>query len=193
MEEQMIHISGGHNPEKRGATNGEISEFPETLRWAEQIVEELKKMNVQACVVPTGTLGHKVRSINSKPATMAIEIHFNADPSSRGKGCETLYHPGSTKGADLANAIQQHMASFFPPNRGVKEGWYKMDRPGAVDYRGDVDGDEMVDYFLRKTKCPAVIIEPEFIHNQQVIEANMDVGCQVIAEAIAEVYDEWRV
>ena len=189
----MICISGGHNATKTGANSQGFSEYPETFLWAECIVEELRKLDLPAHLVSTGGLRHKVDEINDTQPTMAVEIHFNADPSHKGRGCETLYHPGSRKGLYMAKEIQRQMSPFFTPNRGVKEGWYKMDRPVAVDYRGDVDGDETVDYFLRKTRCPAVIIEPEFIHSRGVIEAGLDVGCQVIAEAIKDVYDEWRM
>jgi N-acetylmuramoyl-L-alanine amidase len=193
MEELMICISGGHNATKTGANSQGFSEYPETFLWAECICWELEALGVTAHLVSTGGLRHKVDEINELGASMAVEIHFNADPMHMGKGCETLYHPNSRKGLCLANEIQRQMSPFFAPNRGVKEGWYKMDRPGAVDYRGDVDGDELVDYFLRSTRCPAVIVEPEFIHNRSVIEANREIGSQVIAEAIKAVHDEWRV
>ena len=59
-----------------------------------------------------------------------------------------------------------------------------MDRPGHSDYPGDLDGDEVVDYFLRKTNCPAVILEPYFIHETARIEANASIVCAVMADII---------
>jgi len=189
----MICISGGHNQRNKGATYEGFSEFPETLIWAEQIVRKLKSFKLRAHCVSENTLIQKVEEINKKSPVLAVEIHFNADPKHKGRGCETLYYPHSHKGLYLANEIQRQISSFFPPNRGVKAGWYQMDVPGVVDYVGDIDGDESIDFFLRATHCPAVIIEPEFIHNRSVIEIGRDVGCQVIAEALRDVVIEWRI
>ena len=61
-----------------------------------------------------------------------------------------------------------------------------MDRPGVNDYAGDIDGDESIDAFLVRTKCTALILEPEFIQNKSVIEANRDICCDVIRDAIVE-------
>jgi hypothetical protein len=78
------------------------------------------------------------------------------------------------------------------PDRGAKEGWYKMDRPGVIDFYGDEDGDEMPDYFLRKTNCPALILEPEFIQQYGHIKNSRKVGTQAIAAAIQETLALWK-
>ena len=49
----------------------------------------------------------------------------------------------------------------------------------------DVDGDEVKDYFLRTTRCPAIILEPEFIHNKSVITNKRDVTSIMIASGLA--------
>ena len=66
-----------------------------------------------------------------------------------------------------------------------------MDYPGRVDYEGDVDGDEKMDYFLRKTHCPAVIIEPEFIHLWGNIQRNRAAACVGMATALNMLLDRW--
>jgi hypothetical protein len=66
-----------------------------------------------------------------------------------------------------------------------------MDRPGHKDYPGDVEGDEVVDYFLRATKPVAVIIEPEFIDQYQRIRARRAVACKAISNAIKEIFNSW--
>ena len=72
----------------------------------------------------------------------------------------TLYYPGSVKGKALASSVNSSVGLVLNSrNRGVKEGWYRMDRPGVEDYQGDVDGDENIDYFLAQTTCPAIIFE----------------------------------
>ena len=41
------------------------------------------------------------------------------------------------------------LAEIFPPSRGIKEGWYRQDFPGRVDYDGDVEGDEKRNFKAR--------------------------------------------
>lgn len=183
----MILLSAGHYPNSPGACNGDYCEYPVAVRWVDRIKDILGD-SVDVDVVPTGTLTEKVKYINSRPATAAVEIHFNANI--KAYGSETLYAPGSTKGKALAESIQHQfqIRNIFQPNRGAKEGWYRMDRPGIVDYVGDVDGDEVIDYFLRATKCPAVIVEPEFIYNKDRIEQWFFEGCDAITQGILEWY-----
>lgn len=184
----MIALSAGHNPEKPGACFEGNCEHAEAVAWVANISHELNKLKVPNFIVPTGTLTEKVQAINARHAKAAVEIHFNMNlPGTR--GCETLYHPGSKKGRLIASTINSPLASFFSPNRGIKEGWYKMDVPGVKDYDGDVEGDESIDYFLRATNCPAVIVEPDFISSIDRIRSMQPIGCSVIADALALV---WR-
>lgn len=122
---------------------------------------------------------------------MAAEIHFNSAINANGKhvgsGCETLYYPGSAKGKIIAEEIQKAMRwSLGNKDRGIKEGWYRQDHPGRVDYHGDVEGDETILYFLEKTRCPAVIIEPEFIHHQTFIREMRVQGSESIGDALLD-------
>ena len=186
----MIFISGGHHPKAKGAAFGTFNEYEEASLWVKRLSEIINKDYF--IIVPTGGLRSKVAFINKKiqeypDPHIAIEIHFNSDPSHGGKGSETLYYPKSHYGHELANQIQDKLGIIFEPNRGTKEGWFGMDRPGIVDYAGDIEGDEKPDYFLRKTNCPALIIEPEFIHNQDKIVEARDAGCQVIAQTLINV------
>ena len=157
----MIAISGGHYPAKRGASDGAgFSEYPETMLWAKTIVDAINITNPgMAVLVPTGTLGEKVRFINRlEGVKIAAEIHFNAAPTNRPvRGSETLYCPGSKTGKYIAEKVQDTLGSLLPPSRGIKEGWYQMDPSKGIDY------------FLKATKCPAVILEPEFVVNKEAI------------------------
>lgn len=189
----MILVSAGHNPKQVGACFGDYCEYEVANSWTDEVLKRLKLYNVEALKVPTGGLTSKVNFINAqKNAKIAVEIHFNSDGSKKAKGSETLFCPGSKSGEDLAKLIQSKFVekNIFQPNRGQKPGWYKMDKPGHVDYKGDIEGDEKVDYFLAKTKPIAVIIEPEFIYRRLDIESNMSVGCDAIAEALVEFYNK---
>lgn len=186
----MILISAGHNPDAPGACFDDFCEHDEAMKWAENIILELDYLDISAALVPTGSLGSKVRWINQQDYVIAaLEIHFNA-AMYRGKptgiGCETLYCPKSQKGEILAGAVQKYLWPLFTPNRGIKEGWYKMDRPDHEDYPGDIDGDEKPDYFLLKTKCPAIIVEPQFIQHKDDIQSKRISGSRQIAHGIIE-------
>lgn len=159
-----IAISAGHYPSSPGACHRGKCEHEEASVWINNLYREMSDEGYDVLVVPTGGLSSKVRAINEFEADIAMEIHFNACGDCGASGCETLYYPGSSRGQLLAESIQYPLsAALKNRDRGVKEGWYKMDRPGETDFPGDEDGDEVVDYFLRATKCPAIILEPEFI------------------------------
>ena len=183
-----IALSAGHNPNAKGASNGEgFNEYDEAIMWVAKLVGLFSGGMAEVVCVPTGTLSSKINFINQQVGLkLALEIHFNSCASTKVKGSETLCCPGSYRGKIAADIIQRAIASIMPPNRGIKEGWYRMDRPGIKDYAGDVEGDGVIDAFLRRTRCTAIIIEPEFIQNKSVIEANRDICCEVIHEAILE-------
>lgn len=185
----MILLSAGHNPTSRGTHNGDVYEHDLAVPWVQRVFEILEHQ-APVEIVPTGSLREKVEYINSRPATIAVEIHFNANLNAAGS--ESIYFPTSKKGRDLALMVQEQFGirNIFQPDRGVKEGWYRMDKPGVVDYAGDVDGDESFLYFVKATKCTSVIIEPEFIYNLDTIKSNMCRGCDAIAQALLEFYRE---
>lgn len=173
----MIFVSAGHYPAAPGARYGRFIEHDEAVIWAELLVEELGGSGI---LVPTGFLREKVDFINRRimNGDIAIEIHFNAAKDSSGKnvgrGSETLYYPGSVKGKLLAETCQSVLATYFLPDRGVKEGWYRMDPERGPDF------------FLAKTKCPAVIVEPEFVHRNDLIDASRDICVKKLANFLIQ-------
>jgi hypothetical protein len=64
------------------------------------------------------------------------------------------------------------LAENFPPSRGIKEGWYRMNKENGPDF------------FLDKSKCPAVILEPEFVHRSELIVKNREVTINQLSEAL---------
>lgn len=183
----MIVLSAGHYPQDKGAVFESRNEHDEALKWLEHIVLTLRKTH-DVMVVPTGPLPAKVTWINALhhelKVSIAVELHFNSDPLRRGIGCETLYCPGSVKGRAAASILQDGLATVFPPNRGIKEGWYRQDRPGHVDYANDIDGDEKVDYFLKATNMTALIVEPLFMHQTRELDAHWGLGCDAIVASL---------
>ena len=185
----MILISAGHHPTKPGACFEGFCEHDEALRWAAAIFSILSP--TEALLVPPGTLKDKVGFINARKCALAVEIHFNSakqwvdrdndgvvdegEDFHVGRGCETLYYPGSAKGREAAKIVQAAMAETLPPDRGVKEGWYRMNPKFGPDY------------FLKKTRCTSLIIEPEFIHRKDLIVKHRQAVCVDLANAIKEV------
>jgi len=184
----VIAVSAGHHAAAQGAKYNNLTEWAEAVHWQRLICNELEALGDIPLSVDHAKLPAKVKQINSfhPRVDLAIEIHFNSAPGRAGTGSESLYCPGSVAGEGWATAIQRSLVPFCSPNRGVKEGWYRLDKPGQIDYAGDVEGDEVVGYFLRKTRAPAVIVEPYFIHEAPRIIANREIVCQVLAETIHE-------
>jgi len=188
----LILLSVGHHPQAKGASSGDFNEHDEAKIWVQRLHEILGEDI--SMIVPPMTLPYKVQFINSQPATIAIEIHFNSfkkwidldkdgvvdanEMIAMGKGSETLYFPSSQRGKKHALIMQEALSAVFKPDRGVKEGWYQMNPKKGVDY------------FLNKTKCPALIIEPDFIHRKSVIIKNREDGCKAIANALRKIIKE---
>lgn len=171
----MILLSAGHYPAAQGARYNGVSEHSLAVPWIEMLARHIEPY-APVEIVPTGPLmildpvtralvGGKIHWINQRTALLAVELHFNSDASRRQAGCETLYCPGSVRGREAAQFAHDEYAHLFPPDRGVKEGWLRGDRPGVVDYPGDVDGDEDKAAFLSETDPIALLVEPEFIYN----------------------------
>jgi len=189
----MILVSAGHHRLAQGASWSGRTEWPQAVLWQDLMVQYLGDLGEK---VPSGLLRDKVEYINAANAVCAVEVHFNsAKVSGRhvGAGCETLYYPGSTQGQQLASYAHLALTKNFQPDRGIKSGWYRMDRPGVVDYDGDVDGDEKIDYFLRKTHCPSIILEPDFIHRYDMIEHKRAQTCMDLARQLTSLLEHWGV
>lgn len=176
-----IAVSAGHYPAAPGAVWGAYIEHNKALEWRNFILAYLGQRGASVFTVGVAGLTNKIAQINAAKCDLAIEVHFNSDPGHKGKGSETLYCPGSATGEALADELQRAISPFCAPNRGAKPGWYRMDLPGHEDYKGDVDGDEVKDAFLSKTNCPALIVEPYFIHEGAKIDDNAMAVCDVIA------------
>lgn len=175
----MIFISAGHHAKMPGASYDGFNEFDEATIWSDKLCGLLGDKAIQ---VPTGVLREKVDFINHRDPSrsIAVEIHFNAakdsDGNNIGKGCETLYYPGSVYGKQIATVVNNAMAEIFSPDRGAKEGYYRMNPKNGPDF------------FLAKTKCPAIIIEPEFIHRKKKIVENRTTACEALAEAFVRAH-----
>lgn len=208
----MILLSAGHYPKAPGVTYGGLVEHNLATEWINIIALHIRE-RMAVDIIPTGPLaifkrdvdgavvkgangkpiviGGKVHVVNEahggrRPVALAAELHFNGDAARKQRGSETMYCPGSTRGKQAASIVQGRLGKVMPPDRGIFDGWLKRDRPGVIDYPGDVDGDEHIAAFLELTDPVAIIIEAEFIHNRDVIEAMRDEACQAIALGLVQ-------
>lgn len=172
----MIFVSIGHYPERPGACFDDFCEHGQAAQYAGSIMTELG--GDMAKIVPIGTLKEKVGFINdnAKKDDIAVEIHFNSAKNLGGEhvgvGSETLYYPKSTKGLLIATEIQKELGEVFKPNRGAKEGYYQMNKAKGIDF------------FLARTICTSIIIEPEFIHHKDSILERREEACKLIAKVL---------
>lgn len=192
----MIFISAGHHRNAQGAKFNDVTEYQISTKWVDRIESILTKSCIR---VPDGVLREKVEFINIGCAAfdgkhIAAEIHFNSakiwkDQNANGviddgemvnigKGSETLYYPASKTGIAAATIMQRELSKVFEPDRGIKEGWYQMNKSKGVDF------------FLKRTACTSLIIEPEFIDNTEILSEHMDAGCHLIANALLEIERE---
>lgn len=104
------------------------------------------------------SLGYRVKVANQYPAkeTIFISIHSNAF-NTKAKGFEIFTSKGVTKSDSLAESIANEIEPFY------KELKLKL----RYDFK-DGDKDKERDFYvLRKTKCPAVLIECLFFDNYE--------------------------
>jgi len=122
-----------------------------------------------------GSLVEKTQAINIFKADVAIEVHFNAlewpyNPERYGSGYEACINKGSIKGAYLAQCIIDEFYDKLPFDK----------RGTGIQEREDL-------WFVRKTKCPAIIVEPLFLDNPLESQyLKMSMGYATIARACYE-------
>lgn len=111
-----------------------------------------------------------VRQINAHPCVCAIELHHNSVWNKDVRGGMCIYWDSSIKGKLLSDMITWQM-SFMPKSfgfEGVKKHWVNAQSSYyTVGSKRTIEHIGRRLYYLRKTKVPAVIIEPTFISNYE--------------------------
>lgn len=173
IKQYRVGLSVAHTSRSSGASSCGFTEHEESKVWILLVEKALQDSGVELFVAPLGTLSKKVKYLNSLHLDMAVEIHFNGSTSKKVGGCETLYYPTSREGKRLAKKVHScYQPAMGNKDRGIKEGWYRMRVGGTPDY------------FLRRTNCPAIILEPEFISQIGNITKRRFAACEKIAEGI---------
>lgn len=174
-----IALSVGHNKNSKGAHDDGVSEFDIAKEWAYKISTYFAVEQYAVFLVPNGSIKSKVDYINTvhdqHNVDLAVEFHFNACGGCGATGSEVVHYPFSESGKQAAQCIQDEIVGQVGSrDRGVKPGWYEMDKVSGVFI-----------YFLKHTKCPSVITEPEFLeHYDEIIKPNEEKYFKAISDGI---------
>ena len=179
----MIYLSAGHYSGRGGVRYGRITEFDVTRQITAAVFGKLDYSDVM--LVPSGPLRGKVDWINNHGARsrdLAIEIHLNAwagyrseappGPESPPRGPECWIHRNAEqRTADAAREIVLSLESY----------WFWNRSPNVKRSAGL--------YFLRATKCPAIIVEIEFIHTAAYCLAEVSPIADNLAASIVQAHE----
>ncbi len=154
MKNYKIAICPGHYKFQKGARVNGLIEYDETVVIADKLYTYLNDYAFCSAYFVAGSLRTKVKDINTKNFDLAIDIHLNSVTAKHVSGTETL-HSGSNNSMLLAEKIQDELVACFElVDRGMKKGYFEGNNKKRLLY------------FLRATKCPAVIPEPLFMSNK---------------------------
>lgn len=153
-----------------------IDESNETRRLGPKVVQYLKAVGVDADYIQhdkpktSNYLKEQVTKANDMGTyDCVVQIHFNAgssDPNNNTTGTETYY--ASSKGKVFSDRVNAKLSTLFN-NRGSKK-----------DTRGL--------YWLRNTKCPAILIEVCFVDDKddsKIYLNNINKVAKLIAEGLS--------
>ena len=163
-----IAVSIGHYPEKQWHRYDNKSEYSECAVIAGFCIQDLTGKGYKVFPVPADTLFEKVKWINKGKFNFAVEFHLN-DFHSLAKGCEVFYSDkvdSKINDKQFANDLSKYLSlSLGNRNRG-----------------GKLNNSF---YFLRETKCSALLVEPFFMRYEYCLMN--DTSYKVIAESIGKI------
>lgn len=141
-------LDAGHGGNDVGAINGSRKESYDALRLVKRVGDLLKFNGESVYYTRTGdkylSLEDRTAIENKGTYNYFVSIHRNDDEKKKGVGVETFSLSTTGNGRKLADHVQGELKQLFF-NRGCKTANF---------------------YVLRKTKCPAILIEVGFIHNK---------------------------
>ncbi len=152
--EKVVVIDAGHGSIDPGATYNGLKEKDINLQVAFLLKKLLEESNIKVVMTRTDDslynqsrrqdFLYRVRKTNEVNADAFISIHVNKFPTSQPFGGQAYYYSGE-KSKMLSEKIQEQLKNIQPTN-----------------YRSIGTGNYFV---LKKTKCPAVLVEIGFISN----------------------------
>lgn len=178
-----LYISAGHYGATSGAVVGSLTEAELNYKFLEAINFGTK--------VPKGTLRSKIDWVNARATKddIAIEIHCNYASNVNKHGIEVYFRDEDDK--KLAIQLDEAMYKQF----GKTLGGFQIDlHPlGCDQLLGSVhhDSESYVQSlgWCRELKCPAVILEVEYMTNKEGLKVLLDSDTPAkVAKAIYEVF-----
>lgn len=141
----VVVLDPGHGGRDRGTRWGGVSEKTITLNIAKKVEARLKARGISTALTRrTDTyrsLESRAAVANSFRRSAFVSIHCNADPRGAARGIETFY--SGQGGQRLACSIHNTLdARTSTPDRGIKFSRFTV---------------------LRKTACPAALVECGFV------------------------------
>ena len=168
-----ILINAGHGGKDCGAVGPTgLKEAHVNLNVALLVQSYLKGRGIESVVFQQEkSLNEVISTVNKGGFDIGISIHCNAATDRKANGVETLYYPTSKTGKALADCIQKKLIEKTDlKDRGIKA-------------RSDLG-------FLKRTKCPCVLVECAFISNEkeeQILKHNYSIFAQGIVKGL----DKW--
>jgi len=167
-----VILDAGHGGKDKGANRGSVYEKTLALSVAKRTEALLKKKGMAVTMTRRSdvfvSLARRAAIANSYKNCIFVSIHFNAHKSNRYHGVETYYYGG--EGRNLAAHIHLRMLSRLKiRNRDTRQ-------------RKDLA-------VLRRTRCPAVLVECGYISNaterRRCMSSSYQKNCaQAIADGI---------
>ena len=143
-----VSINAGHYPGLDSGAVGQngLQEAEVAKNISDRVVSILREVGYNALFIQKNELYEITELSNDFCADLFVSIHCNAAENRSASGTEIFY--GSDEGSKLAQCIQSQI----------------VDNLGTVD-RGIKDGSRL--YVIRNTNAIAVLVEVEFISNEQ--------------------------
>lgn len=152
----IIGLCGGHHSKDTGVVVNDVEERMLNMLIASSVARVLGRLGYYV-VFASGTIGRKVQTLNAADVDVCVDIHFNAAGPSA-KGAEVLYY---NSGKELAKCVYSRMLEV--PGISTGKGAIRDSDIKIRDAQGNLVGRSLG--FLRKTKAPAIIVEPAFLTN----------------------------
>lgn len=156
-----VLIFAGHNEIEKGVEYKDVFEHDVAALWCRilyQAHEDFYKETPFLKIGKNGTLSQKIKEINTtENIEYAIDLHFNTTTAFNRsiKGSRLLYLEDDFKSYLTALVLQEKFGKLFPPNRGIKPGFFVSE--ATKKHRPLI--------FLSETKVPSFIFEPCFIQD----------------------------
>jgi len=154
MKPFVITVSPGHQPNKSGASHGNVTEYGLSMAVLGDLVFRLDKLGHEAWIVGADTNKNQVKMVNKLKPDFGLELHYNNMTSKPEWNGSLVMHAGSEKGMKLAECINKEIVGMLGTrDRGIFKAHYQLDKRK-----------ELIT-IVKYTNCPFVVPEILFLSN----------------------------